>query len=377
MSQEETSQEETVQHDKIYILKDKKSALDQRVLITAKYAGVHLEEVELESGKGTKTEEFKKLNPRQTCPTLETSKGAIWSSLAIQRYFSSFRPSLHGSNSFEQAHMDCLLEWADEVIGHAVGPFFRHHVGLSSTKPTKPELKALQEGIDSFMPYLDELLEEETYLQGNHVTLFDINVAVWLKCLFEAYIEDRKKYRNVTRWFQSMINQKEFKSVVGPVKLKEAKKEIVSTLDMESWKRFYMNNPHKDAVEYLWKNVDIKVNSFWVADYKDFAELTGKKLYLTRNLTSGIAQRAQEYSKSTFGIIYIVGKEEAEHTIKILWLFESKSVPKEFQELSDYDSFNWKNVNWKKESDKKEIESYLLQEGPIGDLPILDTKVFR
>jgi len=31
----------------------------------------------------------------------------------------------------------------------------------------------------------------------------------------------------------------------------------------------------------------------------------------------------------------------------------------------------------KKESDKKEIEAYLLLEGPISNLPVLDSKVFR
>jgi len=51
-----------------------------------------------------------------------------------------------------------------------------------------------------------------------------------------------KKYRNVTRWFLTMTNQKEVKSVIGSIKLKEAKKEVVSTLDMETWKRVYMNS---------------------------------------------------------------------------------------------------------------------------------------
>jgi len=187
----------------------------------------------------------------------------------------------------------------------------------------------------------------------------------------------KKNFRNVTRWFQTMANQKEVKTVIGAVKFKEAKKEIVSNLDMETFKRFYMNNPTKDSIEYLWKNIDIKVNGFFVCDYKDKDELTKKKLFNVRNLTGGLSQRAQEYSKTTFGVIYICGIEEGEQTIKVLWLFENKQVPKEFQELSDYDSFTWKPLNWKKEADKKEIEMFLNQTGPIHGLEVLDCKIFR
>jgi len=197
-----------------------------------------------------------------------------------------------------------------------------------------------------------------------------------LKYILKTLTE--KKYRNVTRWFNTMINQKEVKSVIGAVKIKEAKKEVVSSLDMETWKRFYMNNAKKDAIEYLWKNIDIKVNGFFICDYKDFEELKGKKLYLTRNLANGIKQRAQDLcSKNSFGIILISGVEEGEHTIKILWLFESKQVPKlVIDELSDYDSFTWRSANWKKDSDKKEIEAFLNLQDPKGT-QVLESIVFR
>jgi len=68
----------------------------------------------------------------------------------------------------------------------------------------------MQDGIDSFMPYLNELLEENTFISGNFVTIADINITILLKPLFEVHFEsdDRKKYRNVTRWFNTMSNQK-------------------------------------------------------------------------------------------------------------------------------------------------------------------------
>jgi len=290
------------------------------------------------------------------------------------------KKTLYGSSDFEKGHQDSLLEWIEEQLYSPCGPFIRH-VSFGAAKPTKPEIKSMDDAIAVFMPYLENLLEENTFLCGNFITLSDINTAVLLRHLFEVHFEDsdRKKYRNVTRWFNTMINQKEVKSVLGAIKLKEAKKEVVSTLDMETWKRFYMNNPHKESTEYLWKNIDIKVNGFFICEYKDFEELKGKKLYLVRNLANGMKQRAQDLcSKNSFGTILITGTEDADQTIKILWLFESKSVPKiVVDELSDYDSFTWRAVNWKKDSDKKEIEAFLHQDQPIAGLQVIDNRVFR
>jgi len=140
----------------------------------------------------------------------------------------------------------------------------------------------MTDAIDVFMPLLNSFLEENTFICGNNITLADINTTIALKSLFEAHFEDteRKKFRNVTRWFNTMINQKEVKTVIGAVKIKEAKKEVVSSLDMETWKRFYMNNSHDDAIAYLWKNIDIKVNGFFLCDYKDFDDLKGKNYIL-------------------------------------------------------------------------------------------------
>jgi len=309
---------------------------------------------------------------------LETSKGSLWSSNAISRYFinTSGKKSLYGSNDFEVAHQDCFLEYLEETF-HALRPFIGHATGFVQTKPTKPELKTMQDALDSALPFLNTLLEEHTFLTGDRITLSDITLTLLLKTLYETHFEDadRKKYRNVTRWFLTMINQKEVKNVIGSIKLKEAKKEVVSTLDMETWKRVYMNSEDSVSIEYLWKNIDIKVNSMWICDYKDYKDL--EVLYKTRNLASGVAQRAQEYAKTTFGIILICGNPEGEHTIKCMWLFESKTIPKEIQEGIDYDSYTWRRAEWKKDKDRQELEIYLKQEGELDGLKIIEGKTFR
>jgi elongation factor 1-gamma len=64
---------------------------------------------------------------------------------------------------------------------------------------------------------LNDYLRTRTYLVGERITLADIAVASDLFLLFQWIIEPslREPYPNVTRWFLTLINQKEFQAVLG------------------------------------------------------------------------------------------------------------------------------------------------------------------
>jgi elongation factor 1-gamma len=64
---------------------------------------------------------------------------------------------------------------------------------------------------------LDNYLRKRTYLAGERITLADITTACDFLLLFQWIIEPsiRETYPNVTRWFLTLINQKEFQAVIG------------------------------------------------------------------------------------------------------------------------------------------------------------------
>ena len=63
---------------------------------------------------------------------------------------------------------------------------------------------------------------------GETITLADISVAVALLPLFQNVLEPalREQYLNVNRYFNTLINQKEFASVLGKVELCDAVKKL-------------------------------------------------------------------------------------------------------------------------------------------------------
>jgi len=64
---------------------------------------------------------------------------------------------------------------------------------------------------------LNNYLRTKTFLVGERITLADIAVASDLLLLFQWIVEPslREPYPNVTRWFLTLINQKEFQAVLG------------------------------------------------------------------------------------------------------------------------------------------------------------------
>jgi len=172
-----------------------------------------------------------------------------------------------------------------------------------------------------------------------------------------------------------MLNQPNVKAVVGEIKLKEKKeKKIESKFNLEEWKRIYMNSTAEESIKYFWANLDVKVNSVWVANFKHNEDLKGSEIYMIGNKLGGIQQRQQDFSKTTFGVLCIVGDEKAPE-ITCLWVYESKQVPKEIQEEIDYPMFEWHRCDWGK--DKELINGFLAQGEKVNGKALLEGRTFR
>lgn len=75
---------------------------------------------------------------------------------------------------------------------------------------------------------LDAFLLSRTYLVGERITLADISVACTLLNLYKEVLDPnfRKSFVNVNRWFVTLVNQSQFKAVLGEVKLCEKVAEV-------------------------------------------------------------------------------------------------------------------------------------------------------
>ncbi|KAJ2484705.1 hypothetical protein IWW37_006114, partial [Coemansia sp. RSA 2050] len=272
-----------------------------------------------------------------------------------------------------------------------------------------------------------------TFLVGERITIADIILACDLMTVYTAYLtsEDRKKYRNVTRYFKTMINQPAFKAVVGEVTLcverikpqpsaKDAKKaekaekkaekkpaeqpkkaekkakEVDEDEEMEApapkpkskldllpppkmvlddWKRFYSNNDTKpDAMNWLWEHYDDEGYSFWKVEYKYNDELA--KLFMTNNLIGGHFNRLERARKYAFGNLLTLGKDD-DNMIWGYFMVRGKEIPEEVSDAADFESFAWTAADHKDPKTRAEIEDCFAWEGPSLPRECYDGKTFK
>lgn len=77
---------------------------------------------------------------------------------------------------------------------------------------------------------LNKHLLTKTFLVGERITLADVAVGVTLLPLYQHVLEQslRDEYQNVTRYFLTLINQKNFADVIGKVELCSGVKRLTA-----------------------------------------------------------------------------------------------------------------------------------------------------
>jgi len=396
-----------------------------KALIAAKYVGVTVEVPEFHFGEDNKTAEFLKKNPLGKVPVLETPEGTIWESNAIARYVArQGSANLLGSSSYEQGLVD---QWIDFTIGELDLPARAWLYPIWGFVPNNVEItKKAQADIRKSLDILNKHFLTRTWIVGERVTLADIVLACSLLPLYTTVLDTgfRKAFVNLNRWFTTLVNQPNFKSVVGEVKLcekmqiapkaaeapkeeapkKEApKKEAApkkeppkeeksleeiaeeeekkaaklpnpldqlppTKLDLDSWKRKYSNEDTRTAaMPWFWEHFEKEGWSIWFCEYKYNAELD--KLFKTNNFVGGWLQRLDKLRKYGFGSVLIFG-EEPNLSIGGCWLFRGPSaVPKEMTECDDYELYEWRQADIDNAADRALIEDFWAWNGKFGQEP--------
>eukprot|EP00164_Ancoracysta_twista_P002179 GFYU01002877.1.p1 GENE.GFYU01002877.1~~GFYU01002877.1.p1 ORF type:complete len:417 (-),score=165.15 GFYU01002877.1:139-1344(-) len=386
-----------------------------KALIAAQYNGIEITLPKFEMGKTNKTAEFLKKNPLGKIPVLDTPKGSLFESNAIARYVARLRADteLYGRNFFESGQVDQWIDFAVNEIDMPVAAWFYPIAGYipanqAATDKAKKDLGAT-------LKTLNDYLLKNTYLVGNKVTLADIIVCCALLRLFThcAGPDYRKPFGNVMRWFNTCVNQPEFKKALGTVTLcaggkgsaspkvaakspKAAAKspkaapaeepkpaKAKNPLDdlpppkmvLDTWKRKYSNSEtREEALPYFWENFDAKDYSLWFCDYLYNDELT--KAFMSSNLIGGWFQRLDRLRKYGFGCVSVYGVD-GDHFISGAWLFRGQEVPEPMTTCDDSELYKWRKIDPKNKADKKLLEDYWSWDVPLRGKEHNDGKVFK
>jgi elongation factor 1-gamma len=395
-----------------------------KALIAAEYNGVNVNVV---SDSDVKT-----LSPSGKGPVLQTPSGSvIFGSNAIARFIAKIRrdTGLAGSTLDEEATIDSWVDfsanelelpasvWTYPVLGYM--PF-----NAAAYEKAKADLAA---GLKT----LDTYLLTKTYLVGDKITLADIAVAsallypMKLVC-DKAYL---KPFGNAVRWFNTCVNQPEFKKVMGTVQLckkestakgqeapKAAKKggskkkkggdkkekkeaapaptpvkkvehpykimdrEAKSPFSMDAWKKTYSNAPtYEAAMESFWSTFDMDGWSLWHQNYNYNED--NKRIFMTSNAVGGFQQRTDEVRKWAFGVMDVLGTEETVLEIKGIWLLRGDTVEHLVNANDDANWYTWTKLAGKglppSDEVKAQVAAYWCSENELEGKPIQDSKVFK
>ena len=376
----------------------------------------------------------KSLSPTGKAPVLQTSSGVIFESNAMARHVARLRRDtcLTGKTVFEEAEVDAWVDFgANEVEIPACVWFYP----VAGYMPFHADAyNKAKSDLAKALGVLDNYLLTKTYLVGEQITLADI-------CLVSALVYPMKlvcdkaylkPFGNVTRWFNTCVNQPAFKAVIGEVtlckkeltapgqseapaakkggdkggkkggkkekKAEEAKeapppapkkvehpykimdREKPSPFNMDAWKKTYSNATSFDeAMKYFWEKFDAEGYSLWYQNYNYNDE--NKRIFMTANAVGGFQQRSEEVRKWAFGVMDVLGTEETVLEIKGVWLLRGDTVDHMKEANDDANWYTWKKLGGPgmpiSDEDKEVVRSFWCEENELEGKPIQDSKVFK
>eukprot|EP00042_Codosiga_hollandica_P033120 m.217584 g.217584 ORF g.217584 m.217584 type:complete len:296 (-) comp54112_c0_seq4:128-1015(-) len=197
-----------------------------RILVAARYANVNLEIVSVSRG----APEVAAVSPFGKVPTLVTQTGnAIFSVNAIAVYLAELSGALQTQSALDAALVQQYAALADLELYPAVAAWVFPTQGLLPYNEAA-SAKA-QEDLKLILTSLNIVLASVTFLAGDRLSLADITVATTLLPAYQHVFSPafRQPYAHVNRWFDTVVNQPEFKAVLGDVVLATAEAPAVAS----------------------------------------------------------------------------------------------------------------------------------------------------
>ena len=150
--------------------------------------------------------------PLGLAPALDDGKTQLFGADAIAKYLLGYSNSPYLPQNPE---LDQWIGWADSSLLPNVLAYV-----LPSISAAKIDPKNVEQSKKEFMAQLtllNDILLDKTFLVGERMSLADISVAANLLPAYQHVLgeEARKQIGNVNRWFLTVLNNPEVKSVVG------------------------------------------------------------------------------------------------------------------------------------------------------------------
>jgi len=203
----------------LYSYTDNRASIN-KILVTAAYGGVQIQ-VEDKDNFPENLQKHPLASVRtydSRWPVLVTSSGPIWQTHAIARYVAkigSDSSQLLGSTPYQEGLITQWIDFLANELYLPVAAWIYPILGLLETTEQEKEIARVST-LKQFH-ILDNFLRDNTFLVGERVSLADILVSLTIYDVYCHVLDESlvKGYRNLTRWFLTLINQDHFQSVIG------------------------------------------------------------------------------------------------------------------------------------------------------------------
>lgn len=164
---------------------------------------------------GTKTDEYRLLNPNRLIPTLEDNETVMWESNAVVRYLAARYDSggLWPEEPVQRAGADQWMDWMQTTLMPALVPVF---VGMTWTKPKDRDMPTINEAAErtgALFERLEHHLADRAFVAGDTLTMGDIPLGA---ACFRYYSLDmtRPQLDNVAAWYERLATRPAFQKHV-------------------------------------------------------------------------------------------------------------------------------------------------------------------
>jgi len=392
------------------------SARAVKVRVAAAYSGAQLKVVEVQAAD--------KQHPHVPYFESDDKKVHLMEANAIAYFLAN--EQLRGATAEQTSQILQWVNYGSQDVYSAVASWV--FPALSLVESTPQNINRAKDDLRRIFACLNEHLKTRTFLVGERLSLADVALAADLLLAFRHVADEqfRKPFANVNRWFQTVVNQTQFKSAAGEVQLAvrapefnaeayaQLKKETAAkpakqekpkaepkpkaeakkpepkeeeeedaaaaeepktdpfaimpkgTFNMDEFKREYSNKDTLTvAIPYFWSHFDKENYSIWYCEYKYPQELT--QVFMTSNLIAGMYQRIERLRKNAFGSMCVFG-ENNNNIIAGVWVWRGHELvfPMCTDWTTDYESYTWKKLNPEDEAEKTLVNNFMLWEGEVG-----------
>jgi len=407
----------------------------QKALIAAQYSGFKVECGKFVAGQTDKSDAFLSKFPMGKVPAFSDDKVALNEPNAIAYYVGN-EATRGGSN---EAQVLNWVSFADNVLEPAACTWVYPTLGMYQYN--KQNTEKAKEDVKKAMGVMNTHLMTKTFLVGERISQADISVACTMVMLYQHVMDAsfRAPFANVNRWFTTLVNQAEFKKVLGEVKMctksaqfdskkyneifgkgkKDAapkknekkakgkgagdnKPKIVTaaereaaapapakktdpwenapkaTMDMDAWKRCFSNEKDNAAMlKYFHENFPSDNYSVWRGRYLYNEELTLD--FLANNLIKGMFQRLEKLRKHAFGCVCLLKTPEGKFEIDGLWIWRGHDLAFTLSQdwQIDYETYKWDKLDYNDEAVKQMINTVWVGEGQVDGKEIEKHNVYK